>query len=762
MRIQIFFYLILCGLLCNVQSNAQDFYTMDRIQEIKIYFNQPDWRKLLIEAADSPAESFTLANKISINGIVFDSVGAKFKGFSSFSPTNKKNPWHIELDHVKDQDYQGYKDIKLGNGFDDPTFLREALSYDLIGKYTDVPKSNFAKVWVNDTLMGFYSNTEAITKSFCKKHFYSSENNVFIKCTPPGEIGENISSLNYLGSDSSKYFKSYEMKSKSGWGQLIHLCDTLNNFPGEIEKILDVDRTLWMLAFNILFVNLDSYTGAFTQNYYLWRDENRQFIPIIWDLNLSFGAFGNTGYTRGPGFPGAELDSNSLARLDPYTHEANPTKPLISILLSNPRYRKMYRAHLMTMYREVFKSENYITRALEIQKIIDPFIKEDVHPFYTYDQFKQNLYFGLTHPGFDVGVPVGIISLMKQRIAYLDTLTDLKWPVPEISAVSAISAALQDTVWIKTSVSGLSGNGVFLGYRNKTSDFFTRIMMFDDGKHHDGNANDGLFAYGLKMSTPVIQYYIWAENNNAGVFSPARAEHEYYEVAAQPIAGDIVINELMASNTMTVKDPKGQYDDWIELYNKSNTSVDISGWFISDNPDKTNKWTFPKDTRIPGQGYLILWADEDSSQNTSTSFHTNFKLSASGETLILSKPDLTISDQVSFGIQKTDFSDARVPNGTGPFIISAPTFNMNNNQITSSKDIIAQYPVHIYPNPVSSHTFHILTSNDRSSRISVRNTLGQIIYQDYILKEKQINTNNWSSGVYIISLLNTSFKIVVP
>jgi hypothetical protein len=244
-------------------------------------------------------------------------------------------------------------------------------------------------------------------------------------------------------------------------------------------------------------------------------------------------------------------------------------------------------------------------------------------------------------------------------------------------------------------------------------------------------------------------------------FSPARAEHEYYELAALPISGDIAINELMASNTSTAKDPKGQYDDWIELYNKSNTSADISGWYISDNPDKLTKWKFPKDTRIPGQSYLILWADEDSSQNTSTSFHCNFKLSASGETLILSKADTTLADQVSFGIQKTDFSYARLPNGTGSFIIASPTFESNNNQSTPIVTPV-QSAVQIYPNPVINHIVHILTGSGKNTTISIRNLLGQTIFHDVINNEKQINTISWPKGVYIISLLNKTYKLIVP
>ena len=132
----------------------------------------------------------------------------------------------------------------------------------------------------------------------------------------------------YLGLDSTAYQRSYEINSTYGWKELVHFIDTLNNKPAEIEKILDVDRALWMHAFNILFVNLDSYTGGFTQNYYLWRDDNRRFSPIIWDVNMSFGSFTNIGAVMG----GTGTDSLSLAKLNPFTHETNAAKPLISKL----------------------------------------------------------------------------------------------------------------------------------------------------------------------------------------------------------------------------------------------------------------------------------------------------------------------------------------------------------------------------------------------------------------------------------------------
>ena len=155
-----FILLFTCPLSINTVSGQTTFYDSATIQEIRLYFSQPNWNNLLNVAAASPTEPFTFCKKIIVNGVSFDSVGAKYKGNSSFRATNKKNPWHIELDNVKKQNYQGIKDIKLANVFADPTFVRETMSYELMQPYAELPRANFAKVYVNDTLIGLYTNTE--------------------------------------------------------------------------------------------------------------------------------------------------------------------------------------------------------------------------------------------------------------------------------------------------------------------------------------------------------------------------------------------------------------------------------------------------------------------------------------------------------------------------------------------------------------------------------------------------------------------------
>jgi hypothetical protein len=144
---------------------------------------------------------------------------------------------------------------------------------------------------------------------------------------------------------------------------------------------------------------------------------------------------------------------------------------------------------------------------------------------------------------------------------------------------------------------------------------------------------------------------------------------------ADPAESDIVINELLPVNTSVAPDQNGEYDDWFELYNLSGSVKDISGYFISDNEDHFSKWVVPSGTSIPGNGYLIIWADDDSAQ---VGLHANFKLSSLGEVVLLSTPDGTLIDKVIYPGQSLELSFSRNPDGTGSFRWQTPTFNNSN------------------------------------------------------------------------------------
>ena len=139
----------------------------------------------------------------------------------------------------------------------------------------------------------------------------------------------------------------------------------------------------------------------------------------------------------------------------------------------------------------------------------------------------------------------------------------------------------------------------------------------------------------------------------------------------------VVINELMADNDGVYADPQGDFDDWVELYNTTDTAVDLSGMYLSDKDDNHTKWQFPDGTVIAANGYLIVWCDEDHDDPAATEgLHSNFKLSKSGELVLLVDTDAqgnTVLDSVTFGEQDTDVAYGRLPNGTGKFQVVAAT-----------------------------------------------------------------------------------------
>lgn len=148
------------------------------------------------------------------------------------------------------------------------------------------------------------------------------------------------------------------------------------------------------------------------------------------------------------------------------------------------------------------------------------------------------------------------------------------------------------------------------------------------------------------------------------------------EKEKDPVIKNIVINELMAVNSTIVSDQNGEFDDWFELFNLTSEDIDISGYFLSDNDSKPSKWKIPSGTIIKGGEYLVVWADNDTTQ---AGLHANFKLSSGGEELVFSEPDLTIIDKISYPEQAAELSFSRFPNGTGSFKWQIPTFNVSNN-----------------------------------------------------------------------------------
>lgn len=128
----------------------------------------------------------------------------------------------------------------------------------------------------------------------------------------------------------------------------------------------------------------------------------------------------------------------------------------------------------------------------------------------------------------------------------------------------------------------------------------------------------------------------------------------------------LYINEFMASNATTICDSFGSYSDWIELYNSTDTDMDISGFGISDNLSQPMKYRFPDGTTIAAKGYLVVFCSGNEGMQNGE-LHAPFGLRSYGEDVVIANRAGRIIDSYSFKNQETDVSMARVPDGAGEF-----------------------------------------------------------------------------------------------
>ena len=727
--------LLVIVLSCSFSSFSQDVFDVG-IREIEIFFSEPNWDDTLDVYYANDNGQRLIADSVLIDGIADQNVGIKYKGNSSYNINNVKNPLNIKLDYVNNgQSIDGYNVLKLSNGFRDPSFVREVLTYEIAREYMPSSKATYANVYINGSLIGLYTCVQSIDNDFTNEHFYERKG-PFFKSENTG-----VSVLGCMGplgileyySDTNCYQRAYEMESTNDWTELGNFLDTLNNHFTEIETVMDIDRALWMMAFENLTVCLDGPINSIPHNFYLFKDNNGRFSPLLWDMNMAFGTFTN-------GLP-IPVTNAYLQELDVFHNSNDASNKLTSQIFSSDKYKRMYIAHMRTILNEQFANNNYSTRASQLQQIIDADVITDPNTFFSYTEFIDNL-------NLSVGVNsiIGISELMNDRITFLQSLPYFTATPPTISVLNSSSVLPHSTVNITANIQNV--NYVYLAYRFKFADKFQKLQMFDDGNNGDGAAGDGVYGSTINVDARDVQYYIYAENATASIFSPERAEHEFHQLA---VVSSLVINEIMAANFSKVSDQDGEFDDWVELYNGGNTSINLEGFYLSDNENDLTKWIFPN-TVIQANDYKIIWCDTAGSSQTG--LHTTYRLSADQEEVYLIDPSGIVVDAVHYVNMPTDVAYARVPNGNGIFVHQEESQDFNNQTVSSDNHILYTSKIRVYPNP-SNSKIYILGTNQK---VEVYNMIGELVYGPS--NSTTIDISDWNSGIYFVKSGLSVVKII--
>ena len=164
-----------------------------------------------------------------------------------------------------------------------------------------------------------------------------------------------------------------------------------------------------------------------------------------------------------------------------------------------------------------------------------------------------------------------------------------------------------------------------------------------------------------------------------------------FRVSGGSVVAPVRINEVSADNGIYVNE-FFKRNDWVELYNTTDADIDVAGMYLSDNPDKPQKYQITSgsqaSTIISAHGYLIIWCDK---LEPESQLHASFKLDADGDELLLTAADQSWTDYFTYGPMKSDETAGRYPDGTDEVItMNVPTIARPN--ITSSYALPIEQP----------------------------------------------------------------------
>ena len=186
---------------------------------------------------------------------------------------------------------------------------------------------------------------------------------------------------------------------------------------------------------------------------------------------------------------------------------------------------------------------------------------------------------------------------------------------------------------------------------------------------------------------------VYSVTDSAGNTDTAKRKVSVQNIINHPVPRvGVTINEFLASNTHTNYDPDfKEFSDWIELYNNTSSSKNISGYYLSDDPAVLDKWKIPYGITIPAHKTLLIWADKKNTKRTQ--LHTNFSLNADGEEIILSNSAKQVIDRIKFPKQKSDISCMKNSDGVLYYMYPSPD---NNNTQANSALFRSSEPVFTY------------------------------------------------------------------
>jgi spore coat protein H len=765
---------ICCFYTLNFAQSDETWKVFDdsEVGEIRITVDPQILEQMYVDVySDSlhPA-SFYLKNSILEESV--DTVGFRLRGRTS--RVSEKKSFKITFNAFeKGRNFYGLQKMNLNGEHNDPAIVRSKLCWDLyslIGMKST--RANHYALYINDEYYGLYINVEHIDDTFIERNYTDEVGNLW-KCTYPADLtyrGANPDSYKFIENNT----KVYDLKTNEAdddYSKLAFFIYALNFYNSEqfeefAMQAMDVASFIKYFGMNVLVGSWDDY-WFLSSNYYIYHNPaDNKFSIIPYDYDNTFGV---------------DWFTKDWSRIDPYSFAIiGGDRPLVDQLFSVQKFRNLY-THFLELNNENLLNEVLTGYYLnQWQGKLEPFADNDVFRTldygFTMDDFRSS--FGMA-PYSKSHVKNSIGQFVTNRYISLQTQLEYSDSEPVIYELDYYpkNPEPDDSIYVEVSAFGYP-------------EIIDASILYHPGDLTVIEQYDMKFMpiAGSKVPKELDRYigvipplgplgkgkFNVVTRNSVGLSKeyPYKSLIEISTGAA--LTGEVLINELMARNDSTIADEDGEYDDWVELYNPNNYTVDLSGKFLTDSRNNLTKWSFPNGTQIPASGVLLIWCDDDT---TDGNLHTNFKLDGDGEFIaILESDSITFVDSTSFDEQRVDISWGRDINDINKWGFMEPTPNSLNTVVGVDDEINipVEFDLAAYPNPFNPSTtiaysisvVDALSLPDRQTggvegqnvTLKIYDMLGREV-ETLINKSQrpgmyQIkwNASSFSSGVYIAQL----------
>ncbi|MBP5338554.1 MAG: lamin tail domain-containing protein [Prevotella sp.] len=489
-------------------------------------------------------------------------------------------------------------------------------------------------------------------------------------------------------------FENFEMK--NGTDEVIkrifELGKRINDAGAydELKTLLDIDEFTNYMAVTLFLFN-DDWPDNNIKAYRSQNDGRYRFVSF--DLDYAFA--------------GCKSDSGE----NPFTYfEKYKSLDFVSFflnLLENEAYRHKFIDTFCIVAGSVYEP----TRA---GVIVDELLAE-VQPM-TQLMKQQNINDGHDPDRAATDIKNELKGRSNKLTNYLKQFSPMK-----------LNSTTRQNVTLKSDTEGakLFINGIDVPYADFNGHLFAPVQL--EAKAPAGYSFAGWKKGGSITSTePVISLPTGSNVSLTATFTPVKV------AGSAPVR----INEVSAANGIYVNE-YFKRNDWVELYNTTEDDIDVAGMYLSDNPDKPQKYqiTGSGNTVIPAHGYLVVWCDK---LVPMTQLHASFKLAAEGGDVLLTATDGSWADRLTYGMMKADETAGRYPDGTDDvFTMNVPTIakaNLTSSYVSPVEQVIMTGICDIAKagTPTVRYASGCLMIGENDSRehltVSIINMAGQSIY----------------------------------